>query len=171
MEDAIARARQGMRVMMRYGSAWHDVAEQVRAVTEARLDPRNFLLCTDDSHSATLVQEGHMDRVLRHAISQGLPPVTAIQMATINTAEYFGVSREMGMIAPGRWADIVLVRDLANFQADLVIARGQVVAEDGQLQVDLPEVSLSRLGAAFGPPQAPAGRLAISAFLRLTTHG
>ncbi len=54
MEDAIARARQGMRVMMRFGSAWHDVAEQVRAVTEARLDPRNFLLCTDDSHSATL---------------------------------------------------------------------------------------------------------------------
>ena len=74
MEDAIARSRQGMRVMMRYGSAWHDVAEQVRAVTEARLDPRNFLLCTDDCHSATLVQEGHMDRVVRHAISQGLPP-------------------------------------------------------------------------------------------------
>ena len=141
MEDAIARSRQGMRVMMRYGSAWHDVAEQVRAVTEARLDPRNFLLCTDDSHSATLVQEGHMDRVVRHAISQGLPPVLAIQMATINTAEYFGVSREMGLIAPGRWADIVLVRDLANFGAEWVIAKGEVVAEKGHLQVDLPGVT------------------------------
>ena len=141
MEDAIARARQGMRVMLRYGSAWHDVAEQVRAVTEARLDPRNFLLCTDDSHSATLVQEGHIDRVLRHAIAQGLPPITAIQMATINTAEHFGLSQELGMIAPGRSADIVLVDDLANFRADLVIARGKVIAEEGRLEVDLPNVT------------------------------
>lgn len=141
LEDAVARVRQGMRVMMRYGSAWHDVAEQVRAVTEGRLDSRNFLLCTDDSHSATLVGQGHMDRVVRHAIAQGVPPVTAIQMATINTAEHFGLSREMGMIAPGRYADIVLVRDLVDFQADLVIARGQVLAEAGELLVDLPEVS------------------------------
>ncbi|NLG98122.1 MAG: adenine deaminase [Chloroflexi bacterium] len=141
LEDAVARVRQGMRVMMRYGSAWHDVAEQVRAVTEGRLDPRNFLLCTDDSHSATLVGQGHMDRVIRHVIAQGVPPVTAIQMATINTAEHFGLSRDIGMIAPGRYADIVLVRDLANFQADMVIAKGQVLAEAGELLVDLPEVS------------------------------
>jgi len=86
MEDAVARVRQGMKVMLRYGSAWHDVAEQVRAVTEAGLDPRHFILCTDDSHSATLVGEGHMNRALKHAIQQGLSPLTAIQMATINTA-------------------------------------------------------------------------------------
>ena len=141
MEDAIARVRQGMRVMMRFGSAWHDVAEQVRAVTEAGLDPRYFLLCTDDSHSATLDMDGHMDRVLRHAISQGLPPLTAIQMATINTAEYFGLSHEIGLIAPGRWADILLVADLVNFQPEVVISRGRVVAEDGSLLVDLPERS------------------------------
>ncbi|RPI91390.1 MAG: adenine deaminase, partial [Chloroflexi bacterium] len=140
MEDAIARARQGMRVMMRYGSAWHDVAEQVRAVTEAHLDSRNFLLCTDDSHSATLALAGHMDRVLRHAISQGLSPIVAIQMATINTAEHFGLSREIGMIAPGRQADMLLVQDLTTFHPDLVIAKGQVVAENGQLLIDLPEV-------------------------------
>jgi adenine deaminase len=140
MEDAMARARQGMRVMMRYGSAWHDVAEQVRAVTEAHLDPRNFLLCTDDSHSATLALVGHMDRVVRHAISQGLSPIVAIQMATINTAEHFGLSREIGMIAPGRWADMVLVEELTNFYPNLVIAKGQVVAESGRLAVDLPEV-------------------------------
>ena len=100
LEDAVARVRQGMRVMMRYGSAWHDVAAQVRAVTEMGLDPRHFLLCTDDSHSDTLVGEGHMDRVVRHAISQGVPPMTAIQMATINTAEHFGVSREIGHDRP-----------------------------------------------------------------------
>jgi len=136
--DAIQRARQGMKVMMRYGSAWLDVAAQVKAVTEEGLDPRHFLLCTDDSHSATLVQEGHIDRVLRHAIRQGLEPLTAIQMATINTADHFGVSRDMGMIAPGRFADVVLVEDLTNFHADLVIARGQVIAEKGAMCVDLP---------------------------------
>lgn len=140
MDDAVARARMGMRVMMRLGSAWHDVAEQVRAVTELGLDSRMFILCTDDSHSATLINEGHMDRVVSHAIAQGLPPVTAIQMATINTAEHFGLSQEMGMIAPGRWADVVLVRDLSEFRADLVIAKGQVLAEGGRLLVDLPEV-------------------------------
>jgi len=136
--DAIQRARQGMKVMMRYGSAWLDVAAQVKAVTEEGLDPRHFLLCTDDSHSATLVREGHIDRVLRHAIRQGLEPLTAIQMATINTADHFGVSRDMGMIAPGRFADVVLVEDLTNFHADLVIARGQVIAEKGAMCVDLP---------------------------------
>jgi adenine deaminase len=140
LEDAISRVRQGMRIMMRYGSAWHDVAEQIRAVTENGLDPRYFLLCTDDSHSATLVHEGHMDRVLRHAIEQGIAPLTALQMATINTAEYFGVSQDMGLIAPGRLANIVLVRDLTDFRADLVIAAGAVVAEHGRLLIDLPSV-------------------------------
>ena len=138
VNDAVQRARQGMKVMMRYGSAWHDVVAQVKAVTEKGLDSRRFLLCTDDSHSATLVQEGHMDRVLRHAIAQGLDPLTAIQMATINTAEHFGLSRDMGMIAPGRFADIVLVQDLKNFAAELVIARGQVVAENGAMRVEHP---------------------------------
>ncbi len=138
LEDAVARARQGMKVMLRYGSAWQDVAAQVKAVTELGLDPRHFILCTDDSHAATLTQDGHMDRVLRHAISQGLDPLTAIQMCTLNTAEHFGLSREMGMIAPGRWADVVLVKDLYDFRADLVIARGQVIAESGELLVELP---------------------------------
>ncbi len=141
MEDAVERARQGMKVMLRYGSAWHDVASQVRAVTELGLDPRNFILCTDDSHSATLLQEGHMDRVLRYAISQGLKPITAIQMMTINTAEHFGVSREMGMIAPGRYADVLLVQNLVDFHAETVIARGKVLAENGCMRIDLPAVS------------------------------
>lgn len=140
LEDAVARVRQGMRVMMRLGSAWHDVAEQVRAVTERKLDSRSFILCTDDSHSATLITEGHMDRVVRHAIAHGLSPMQTVQMATINTAEHFGVSREMGMIAPGRYADILLVPDLVKFAPDMVIAKGQVAAQGGQLQVELPVV-------------------------------
>jgi adenine deaminase len=136
-EGAIARARQGMKVMVRYGSAWQDVIEQVKAITQKGLDPRHFLLCTDDAHAGTLNLEGHMDRVIRHAIQQGLPPMTAIQMASINTAEHFGLSREIGMLAPGRWADVVLVKDLNDFWASLVIAKGQVVAESMRLQVEL----------------------------------
>ena len=140
LEDAVARARQGMKVMMRYGSAWHDVAAQVKAVTEKGLDPHGFMLCTDDSHSATLVNEGHMDRVIRHAISQGLEPVIALQMATINTAEHFGVSREMGLIAPGRYADILIVDDLQQFKAGVVFAKGIEVAADGKLLIELPKI-------------------------------
>ena len=139
-EDAVARVRQGMKAMLRYGSAWHDVAAGIKAITEMHLDSRNFILCTDDCHAGTLVNEGHIDRVLRHAIQQGLAPMTALQMATINTAEHFGVSREVGMIAPGRWADIVLVEDLNDFHAGLVIVRGQVAVENGSLQIDLPKV-------------------------------
>ncbi len=137
LEDAVERVRQGMKAMLRYGSSWHDVASQVGAVTHLGLDSRRFILVTDDSHAQTISQDGHMDRVLRHAIEQGLDPVTAIQMCTINTAEHFGLTREMGMIAPGRWADVVLVRDLNHFKADLVIAKGQVIAENGKLKVSL----------------------------------
>jgi len=137
-EDAIARARQGMKVMMRYGSSWHDVATQVKAVTEHGLDPRHFLLCTDDCHAATLAHEGHMDRVVRHAINQGLAPMLALQMATINTADHFAVSREIGQIAPGRWADILIVEDLQNFRAQTVIARGVLAARDEKLIAQIP---------------------------------
>lgn len=138
LEDAIARVRQGMKAMLRFGSAWHDVDAQVRAITELGLDPRNFILCTDDSHSETLALEGHVNRAVVRAISQGLRPVTAIQMATINTAEYFGLGREVGSIAPGRWADILLVDNLAQLKLKLVIARGQIAAQDGKVVIDLP---------------------------------
>jgi adenine deaminase len=105
------------------------------------MDPRRFILVTDDSHAQTISEDGHMDRVLRHAIELGLNPITAIQMMTINTAEHFGLSKEMGMIAPGRWADIVLAKDLNNFKADVVIAKGQVIAENGEWKVKLPKFS------------------------------
>ncbi|HSF83650.1 MAG TPA: adenine deaminase [Anaerolineales bacterium] len=138
LEDALARVRQGMKAMLRFGSAWHDVDAQIRAVTEMGLDSRHFILCTDDSHSETLVNEGHVNRAVKRAISQGLKPVTAIQMATLNTAEHFGVSREVGMIAPGRFADILIVSDLANLSAEIVIAKGRVAALNGELQIDIP---------------------------------
>lgn len=139
LEDAVARVRQGMKVMMRLGSAWHDVETQIKAVTDLGMDPRHFLLVTDDSHSGTLVHDGHMDRVVRHAIALGADPVVAIQMATLNTAEHFGVGRDVGQIAPGRFADILIVEDLAAFQVERVFARGRAVAEEGALLIDLPE--------------------------------
>jgi adenine deaminase len=138
MQDAVARIRQGQRVMLRYGSAWHDVAAQVPAILQQGLDPRHFILCTDDSHSQTLVSDGHMDRVVRHAIAQGLPPLRAVQMATINTAEHFGVSQTMGLIAPGRSADILLVADLADFKVSMVMAKGRVAAEHGRVFLEMP---------------------------------
>src|SRR5258708_3051821 len=139
MEDAIARVRQGMKPMLRFGSAWHDVESQIGAITEKGLDPRRFILCTDDSHAQTLANDGHMDRVLRHAIGLGLAPMSAIQMMTLNIAEHFGLAREMGMIAPGRWADVILVKDLKKFSADMVIAKGQVIAEDGHWKMEFPQ--------------------------------
>ncbi len=137
-EDAAARVRQGMRAMLRLGSAWYDVAAQIKAVTEQGLDPRYFILCTDDCHSGTLVNEGHMNRVVRHAIAQGLKPMTAIQMASLNTAEHFGLEKEIGSIAPGRRADLILTSDLALLPIEMVIARGRVLAEGGRLTADIP---------------------------------
>ena len=138
VEDAIARVRQGMRAMLRLGSAWYDVASQIKAVTEHRLDSRNFILCTDDCHSGTLVNEGHMNRVLRHAIAQGLAPITAIQMASLNTATHFGLERELGSITPGRRADFVLTSDLVTLPIELVMVHGEVLAEHGKLTVQFP---------------------------------
>ncbi|HEX9797471.1 MAG TPA: adenine deaminase [Anaerolineales bacterium] len=140
-EDAIARVRQGMKAMLRLGSAWYDVASQIRAIIDDGLDPRHFMLVTDDSHSGTLVNEGHMDRVVRHAIEQGLAPLTAIQMATLNTAEHFGVARDVGQIAPGRYADVLVVSDLENMVIDQVYAGGVLAAESGALQLEVPAFS------------------------------
>jgi adenine deaminase len=138
IDDAIARVRQGMRAMLRLGSAWYDVATQIKAVTERGIDPRNFVLCTDDSHSGTLVNDGHMNRVVRHAIAQGAKPVTAIQMATLNTAQHFGLERELGSITPGRRADLILTSDLVVLPVEMVIAHGKVLAENGKLTADIP---------------------------------
>ena len=136
--DAVARARQGMRSMLRLGSAWYDVESQITAITQKGLDPRNFILCTDDCHSGTLVNEGHMNRVVRHAIACGCDPLIALQMATVNTAAHFGLERELGSIAPGRRADVILTSDLNLIPIDVVIARGVTVARDGKITVDCP---------------------------------
>ena len=138
--QAVARVRQGMGAMMRLGSAWHDVQAQITAITQRGLDPAGFMLCTDDSHAGTLVHDGHMDRVVRHAVDCGCDPLVAIQMATINTARHFGVERELGSIMPGRRADVILTSDLRALPVEMVVAQGRLVAEGGRLLVDCPRI-------------------------------
>ncbi|WP_410514003.1 adenine deaminase C-terminal domain-containing protein [Paenibacillus sp. BR2-3] len=138
-EDVIERVRLGMYAKMRRGSAWHDVAKTITAHTEHGLDPRRMMLVTDDRSSESLRDEGHMDFVLRHAIAQGVKPVTAFQMATINTAERFGLARDIGSITPGSYADIILLDgNLADVNVVLTIAAGAVVAENGVMTASLP---------------------------------
>lgn len=137
-DDVIERVRLGMYAKMRRGSAWHDVAKTITAHTERGLDPRRMMLVTDDRSSESLRDEGHMDFVVRHAISQGVKPVTAFQMATINTAERFGLARDIGSITPGSYADIILLDgNLSDVNVVLTIAAGVVVAEKGVMTASL----------------------------------
>ena len=132
-EDVAARVRQGMVAMLRQGSSEHNVAAQVRAITEGDIDARRTVLCTDDRHPGTLLRSGHMDDVVRLAIAEGVPPMTAIQMATLNTAEHFGVAGDVGGIGPGRFADVLIVSDLESVTIDCVLAAGEIIAENGVL--------------------------------------
>ena len=157
VEDVIARVRQGMVAMVRESSAWRDVAEQVKAITERGIDSRHVVLCTDDRNAGTLVHEGHMDDVVRIAIQAGVEPLIAIQMATINAAEHFGVAKDVGSIAPGRFADILIVSNLEALTIDRVIAAGEMVARDGMLtqsmrRYDYPEEARDTLSRV--PPLA-----------------
>ena len=79
-----------------------------------------------------------MDRVVRHAIACGCDPVVALQMATLNTATHFGLEREIGSLTPGRRADVILTSDLTALPIEMVVARGQVIAEKGTCLVDCP---------------------------------
>ncbi|GGA30579.1 adenine deaminase [Paenibacillus physcomitrellae] len=137
-EQGLARIRLGMNLMIREGSAWQDVKEVIKVVTEDHAPTGNITLVTDDAYPQTLVEKGHMNHVVRRAIEEGVEPVTAIQMATINTARYFGMERDLGAIAPGKRADILLIGDLRQMVPAAVIADGEVVAEQGRIVVPFP---------------------------------
>jgi adenine deaminase len=126
--DALAKLRAGMWVQFREGSAWHDVAECVKALTEHGVDSRHALLVTDDMHPGTLASTGHLNHAVRTAIRAGIDPLLAIQLATLNAAEYIGYRHDVGSIAPGRCADILLVEDLAELRPHLVLADGEPVS-------------------------------------------
>lgn len=139
-QGALARAQLGMYVQQRYGSAWLDLPNLITAITEnPGIDTRFFTLVTDDVTPATIAHEGHLVRVLRKAVSLGLNPITALQMATINPAQLLGQSTHIGSLAPGRTADILVVESLSSFKISQVYANGVLVAEDGKLTIDIPQ--------------------------------
>ena len=134
-EQVAERLRLGMWAMIREGSAWRDLRACIRAITELKLDARRAVLVTDDRHPSDLLREGHMDFVIRRAIEEGVDPVMAIRMATLNPAERYGLDHYIGCIAPGRAADIVLLSDLEAVEVHTVIADGAVVARGGFMMV------------------------------------
>jgi adenine deaminase len=131
-EDALAKLRAGMWVQFREGSTFRDVEALAAVLTDDGVDPRHCLLVTDDVLPETIAFDGHMDRVVRRAIASGIDPLVAIQMATVNGAEYFGMRHDLGSIAPGRLADILFVEDLEDFRPHRVLADGR---EPGEMPV------------------------------------
>ncbi|MEM4189835.1 MAG: adenine deaminase [Candidatus Caldarchaeum sp.] len=137
--QTLERLRNGMYVYLREGSAWLDVKETIKAYTETGIDPRHICLCTDDKEPASILRDGHVDHSLRRAVEEGVDPLTAIQMCTLNPAERYRLSYELGSIAPARLADILVVSDLTKFRVEAVFANGELVAENGKMVKELPE--------------------------------
>ena len=132
-EDALAKMRLGMYAMLREGSAWRDLTEVAKAVTQNQVDSRYACLVSDDAHPHTLRGKGHLDHIVRRAIAEGIDPLTAIQMVTINVAQCFQLDHDMGSITPSKCADMVLLDDLDTCKVSKVWIDGDLVAENGQL--------------------------------------
>jgi adenine deaminase len=138
-EGALRRAELGMYIQQRYGTAWLDLPNLITSILDnPDMDTRFFTLVTDDVTPATVAQDGHLDRVVRKAISLGVDPIKAIQMVTINAAQLLEKSRWIGTISPGRAADILLVSDLEKLIIDQVYSDGVLVAESGRMTVEIP---------------------------------
>ena len=135
-EDALAKMRLGMYAMLREGSAWHDLQEVAKALTQHKVDSRFACLISDDTHPRTLIRNGHLDYIVRRAIEEGIDPITAIQMVTINVAQCFQLDHEMGSVTPSKCADLVLLDDLERCHVTDVFIDGTYVAKDGNLRID-----------------------------------
>ena len=137
-EELVEKIRLGCVVEIREGSTSHNLSTLIHAIRSHNLSSRRTVLVSDDRHASDLMKLGHMDHNVRRAIEEGMDPIDAISMATLNTAEHFRVDDEIGGIAPGKRADIVLTRDLSNMKAETVIADGRIVAKDGVLAKEVP---------------------------------
>ena len=137
-QESLAKLRLGMYAKLREGSGWKNIKETIKTYTEADADPRRIVLVTDDVHPDTLLTLGHINHVVKRVIEEGTQPITAIQMATINTAECFGMSRDLGSITPGKFADILFIEDLANPYPEKVMADGKVIAENRKMLMEIP---------------------------------
>ncbi|ERG99714.1 MAG: adenine deaminase, partial [Haloquadratum sp. J07HQX50] len=125
-QEALAKLRRGMWTMLRQGSAWKDIPETIRSITETDVDTRHLLLVSDDTHPDTITEKGHLDRVLRVAIANGLDPITAVQAVTINAAEYYDVDEDLGALSPGKIADIVFLDELSSIDVSRVMIDGSI---------------------------------------------
>jgi adenine deaminase len=134
IDEAREKLRSGMHIMLREGSAAKNLLDLLPLVSAK--NARQFLFVSDDRHPADILRVGHIDFMVRTAIEQDLDPIIALQIASLNAAQYFGLS-DLGAIAPGYRADIAVLDDLEQNRAVLVIKDGKVVAENGELIVPL----------------------------------
>ena len=128
VEEALEKLRLGMYVFIREATNAHNLKPLLPLITVD--NARRLCFCTDDRHPADLLEEGHIDFMLRTAIAGGVPPMVAFRMATLNPAEYFRLN-DRGAIAPGRWADLMVFSDLQAPLAEQVYRGGKLVAQDG----------------------------------------
>ena len=133
-EEMNERIAKGMYVLIREGSACHDLRKLIKGVTPA--NSRRVLLCSDDRQPKTILERGHLDNSLKMCVDEGLDPITAIQLASLNVAEAFRL-HDRGAIKIGARADLVLLDDLKNFRVDKVWISGELVAQNGKY---LPEI-------------------------------
>lgn len=131
-EEVIERLRLGMHVMIREGSIRNDL-EAISEIKNFDIDMRRLILVTDGIDPETLMNKGYLEVVVQKAIDCGFDPITAIQMATLNVAEHFGLDDRLGGIAPGRYADILVIPDPATIEAEYVISSGEIIAQNGTL--------------------------------------
>lgn len=128
-DAARERVARGMYVMLREGSACHDLLNLLPAVNEK--NSHRFLFCSDDRQLKTIFEHGHLNHHMSMCATQGIDPLTALQMGTLNGAQCYRLD-DRGAIAPGLRADIVLLEDLKHFRAKKVWIQGELAAEDGQ---------------------------------------
>jgi adenine deaminase len=133
-EEVLQRLRLGIHVMIREGSIRRDLAA-IAKINEWHIDTRRLVLVTDGLTPSDLIEKGGMEYVVQKAIDCGFAPVTAVQMATLNAAEHFGLDGILGGIAPGRRADVLIVADLHCIRPERVISGGRIVAENGCLRI------------------------------------
>jgi adenine deaminase len=131
LEEARDKLRKGMHILMREGTAERNLLDLLPLVTPE--NAANFSFATDDKHPGDLMDEGHIDHHIREAVAFGISPIIAVQMATINTARHYQLEHH-GAIAPGYWADIVLVDDLLGFNIRKVFKRGEMVAQQNSMR-------------------------------------
>jgi adenine deaminase len=129
VEEALERLRLGYWTMLREGSLRQDLEPTLKPLLERGVAMQRLLLVTDSMSPEDVEELGHMDHVLRRAVSMGMPAVSALQAVTINPATYSGLEQEIGGLGPGRFADIVLLEDLQSFRTRTTLIGGKVVAE------------------------------------------